>query len=562
MTPYLTSRGRWVLMLAVLLLMVGTFGALPAVFVVSHGLLAILGIGYLYAILRHGALESGRVRLIVTLGDHAHATGLYRGERGHFIVEMENPTRLVFPWVYAHPVLGAGVSTVESRSCLGSIGARMSARWTLAIEAQRAGKTAIHGLFVSTEGFAGLVRVMLYVPCGIALTVLPTRSAMVALMPELTRRRSQAAAGVHRARRPGSGYELRELRDYASGDSFRHIAWRSSARRGKLIVRQFEDERTVTSILAVDMSGTMRGGPKGQKFQHVLDISAHMLTAFGSRGDRIGLVSFDASVHGYLKPASGDLHTRAALMHLLSLNNPIRDGQTDATTDDIASAVARYLLVQERLDFRKADARKRKLIPAAGSDFADLGVDVDLLRRWIASRARDEVRDYERQMLSAGIDVGGEDVIRRFAGMRAIDLAYRVDMRFGSKDAGLASAIERASSASRDAMLIAVVTDLCGIIDLERTRKALALAAHRRHHVLFVVPFSPSYWRSDVTTMDPQMDPEVIRALHDAFALAERRERTRFIQELRSLGCLVFPIGPDSSLTEIVAKLDKARRAV
>jgi uncharacterized protein (DUF58 family) len=64
--------------------------------------------------------------------------------------------------------------------------------------------------------------------------------------------------GVHRLRRPGSGSELLELRDYIPGDPPRTIAWKISAKRDRLITREFESEVPVRCTLFLDTSSTVR----------------------------------------------------------------------------------------------------------------------------------------------------------------------------------------------------------------------------------------------------------------------------------------------------------------
>src|SRR5204862_2682314 len=67
--------------------------------------------------------------------------------------------------------------------------------------------------------------------------------------------------GVHRLRRPGSGSELLDLRDYRPGDPPKRIAWKASARKGKLITREFESEVPIRCTLFVEASDAVRLGP-------------------------------------------------------------------------------------------------------------------------------------------------------------------------------------------------------------------------------------------------------------------------------------------------------------
>src|SRR5690606_19908160 len=76
------------------------------------------------------------------------------------------------------------------------------------------------------------------------------------------RSRMHNESGAHRKRSQGASH-FRELRDYQSGDAFKHVAWRASAKRGKLVVREFEQsEREVVWIL-VDASVELWSGRSG-----------------------------------------------------------------------------------------------------------------------------------------------------------------------------------------------------------------------------------------------------------------------------------------------------------
>src|SRR5947199_91625 len=70
--------------------------------------------------------------------------------------------------------------------------------------------------------------------------------------------------GVHRMRRPGSGSELLDLRDYRPGDPPKMIAWKASARRDRLITKEFESDVPVRCVLFVDASQSTRIGPPGE----------------------------------------------------------------------------------------------------------------------------------------------------------------------------------------------------------------------------------------------------------------------------------------------------------
>jgi uncharacterized protein (DUF58 family) len=100
--------------------------------------------------------------------------------------------------------------------------------------------------------------------------------------------------GIHRLRRPGSGSELLDLRDYLPGDPPRTIAWKVSARRDRLITKEFESEVPVRCTLFVDTSSSVRvASARGKPLHRLIEISAAVLQANADIRDLTGLCLFD-----------------------------------------------------------------------------------------------------------------------------------------------------------------------------------------------------------------------------------------------------------------------------
>lgn len=112
--------------------------------------------------------------------------------------------------------------------------------------------------------------------------------------------------GIRRARSRGLGTEFESLREYTQGDDYRKIDWKASARRGKLIVRQYEQERSQSVILAVDIGRLMLAEAEGvPKLDHVLNSLLMLAHAAAIAGDQVGLLVYSDVVHRYLPPGKG-----------------------------------------------------------------------------------------------------------------------------------------------------------------------------------------------------------------------------------------------------------------
>lgn len=127
-----------------------------------------------------------------------------------------------------------------------------------------------------------------------------------ARMDLLGRRSHLLRTGLHALRRRGEGRTFESLRDYVQGDETRHIDWKASARRGKLIVREYEVERSQNVFLMVD-AGRMMTAQVGAstKLDHAVNAALMLAHAALTGGDKVGLMVFADEVVGYLPPRGG-----------------------------------------------------------------------------------------------------------------------------------------------------------------------------------------------------------------------------------------------------------------
>ena len=130
--------------------------------------------------------------------------------------------------------------------------------------------------------------------------------------------------GVRRVRRRGGMTEFESLRDHVQGDEVRVVDWKAFAKRGRPIVRQFQEERGQELILAVDcgrrMSATTaedlpsqkRGGGQvargASKLDHALDTALQIAAVALQQGDRVGCIAFDSGVRAWCAPQRGRSH--------------------------------------------------------------------------------------------------------------------------------------------------------------------------------------------------------------------------------------------------------------
>ena len=107
----------------------------------------------------------------------------------------------------------------------------------------------------------------------------------------------------------GSGMEFEKLREYVVGDDVRNIDWKVTARMQKAFVREYREERQMSVILVVDVSGSMNWGSGSKtKKDIVLELVSILGFICNKNNDRIGLVLFSDKVQKFIPLGKGSAH--------------------------------------------------------------------------------------------------------------------------------------------------------------------------------------------------------------------------------------------------------------
>ncbi len=127
--------------------------------------------------------------------------------------------------------------------------------------------------------------------------------------------------GESRARQHYEGSEFTSLRDYNRGDDLRLISWKHTARRGKLILREFEPERRKTVMILLDTGRMMTNliGPLS-RLDYAVNTAVHLARVCLEKGDRVGILGFGQDVRVYLPPRSGKSHLSRVVRELAGLS--------------------------------------------------------------------------------------------------------------------------------------------------------------------------------------------------------------------------------------------------
>jgi uncharacterized protein (DUF58 family) len=125
-------------------------------------------------------------------------------------------------------------------------------------------------------------------------------------------------SGEYHTKFKGQGMTFSDFREYVPGDDVRAISWALMARAGKPYVKTFEEERELTLMLAIDVSGSQEFGSKNNfKGEVVALVAATLAFSAIKNNDQVGLLLFSSEVELYVPPKKGKAHVYRILREIL-----------------------------------------------------------------------------------------------------------------------------------------------------------------------------------------------------------------------------------------------------
>ncbi len=162
----------------------------------------------------------------------------------------------------------------------------------------------------------------------------------------LARRGRLMQLGIRTAKVRGGGSEFESLREYVPGDEYKKIDWSATARRGKLISRQYEAERSQNIILMLDTGRNMlQGIQKMAKLDYVVNTALMLAYVAAAGDDKVGLMAFDAEVRAYLPPAKSKAQVYGILESLYNLNARMVETDYKAAFQNLSTRWRRRSLI-------------------------------------------------------------------------------------------------------------------------------------------------------------------------------------------------------------------------
>ena len=149
-------------------------------------------------------------------------------------------------------------------------------------------------------------------------------------------------AGQYHSAFKGRGMAFSEVREYQYGDDIRDIDWNVSARFHKPYVKVYEEERELTVMLIIDVSGSLDvGTQKATKREVVTEIAATLAFSAIQNNDKIGVIFFSDRIEKYIPPKKGRKHILFIIREMLDFHPESRKTDVKMAVEFLTSVLKR-----------------------------------------------------------------------------------------------------------------------------------------------------------------------------------------------------------------------------
>lgn len=150
----------------------------------------------------------------------------------------------------------------------------------------------------------------------------------------------------------GRGMEFSEVREYQFGDDIRNIDWNVTARFGHPFIKIFEEERELTVMLLVDLSGSLIfGSIEKTKQQVAAEISAILAFSAMKNNDKVGMILFTDKIEKFVPPRKGKKHVLRIIREVLSFEPTGKSTSIKSALEYLNNAIKRRSIVFLLSDF-------------------------------------------------------------------------------------------------------------------------------------------------------------------------------------------------------------------
>ncbi len=222
---------------------------------------------------------------------------------------------------------------------------RKEARHSYSLKSYRRGSFAFGAVFYRITGPLGLIQHQGKIELTQAVQVLPDMTGEGSRDLQLVLA-GAAQAGRRKSVRRGEGSEFESLREHQRDDDFRHIDWKASAKRGKLISRQYETERDQRLMILLDTGRLM--SPKigsYRKLDYAINACVHLAQVALHKGDLVGYAIFNDELLAFSEPQKGQAQMSHFVRNLTTLQATRLESDYAALFHNVMRRCSRRTLV-------------------------------------------------------------------------------------------------------------------------------------------------------------------------------------------------------------------------
>ncbi len=173
----------------------------------------------------------------------------------------------------------------------------------------------------------------------------------------------QIFAGQYHSAFKGRGMAFNEVREYQVGDDIRSIDWNVTARYNQPFVKVFEEERELTVMLLIDVSGSLNFGSTQQfKRDVITEVAAVLAFSAIQNNDKIGVILFSNSVEKFIPPQKGRKHILRIISELLNFEPSGKETNISEALRFLTNAIKKRctaFLISDFIDFDESLGQPR-----------------------------------------------------------------------------------------------------------------------------------------------------------------------------------------------------------
>jgi uncharacterized protein (DUF58 family) len=187
---------------------------------------------------------------------------------------------------------------------------------------------------------------------------------------------NQVFSGEYHSVFKGRGMEFSEVREYQFGDDIRSIDWNVTARFGHPYIKVFEEERELTVILMVDLSGSLMFGSVSKTKQRIAaELSAILAFSALKNNDKVGLILFTDKIEKFVPPRKGRMHVLRIIREVLSFEPEGKSTNLKGALEYMNNAIKKKSIAFLISDFM--DQGYEKILRIVGRKHDLIGIVLD-----------------------------------------------------------------------------------------------------------------------------------------------------------------------------------------